>query len=123
MMRNLVVAALALGFGLGVNGASFPDARVSMTTVMINQPVRVQGTLLSAGAYQFRRMVWTSNREVVRIFDQGGHLITTKLARPAYRDVPTDSATFTFGESIRSNPPALKTWFPGGEHYGLKFSE
>jgi hypothetical protein len=99
------------------------DPRDEDTGLKVNTPITVQGTLLQPGEYEFRRMVWPANREVVEIRDNHHNLIVTKLARPAFRDTVTKQTQFTFYETPRNRTPALRTWFSPGYRYGFRFAE
>jgi hypothetical protein len=57
-----------------------------------------------------------------QIFNANGdRLITTVLALPAYRTVPTSDSKFKFYEGVEGQPPALRTWFYPGDNSGFEF--
>jgi hypothetical protein len=123
MCRILMACAVALSLPLSVFGNRIGDARDQDTVVIVNQPIMIQGTLLRPGEYEFRLMTWPANRNVVRIFDQNRHLVTTKLAWPIFRSGVSNQSQFTFYESSPEQPPAVRTWFSPGYHYGFRFAE
>jgi hypothetical protein len=123
MCRTLITSAVAFLLPLSIFGNRIGDARDQDTIVIVNEPITIQGTLLQPGEYEFSLMVWTANRNVVRIFDQNRHLVTTKMAWPIFRRGVTNQTQFTFFESSPEQPPALRTWFSPGYHYGFRFAE
>jgi hypothetical protein len=123
MCRILITCAVAFLLSLSVFGNRLGDPRDQDTIVIVNEPIRIQGTLLQPGEYLFGLMVWTANRNVVRIFDSNRHLVTTKMAWPIFRLGVTNKSQFTFYESSPEQPPALRTWFSPGYRYGFRFAE
>jgi hypothetical protein len=95
------------------------------TVVTLNEPVMVAGVpvvTLEPGQYVIRLMNHDHNRNIVQIFNEReDHLFTTVLAIPNYRLVPKDKTTFTFWETPRGNPPALRAWFSSGDRWGQEF--
>jgi hypothetical protein len=123
MCRILITSAVAFLLPLSVFGNRIGDPRDQDTIVIVNQPIMIQGTLLQPGEYQFSLAISFANRNVVRIFDQNRHLVTTKLAWPIFRLGVSNQSQFTFYESSPEQPPALRTWFSPGYHYGFRFAE
>jgi hypothetical protein len=123
MCRILITSAVAFLLPLSVFANRIGDARDQDTIVIVNEPITIQGTLLQPGEYLFSLMVWTANRNVVRIFDQNRHLVTTKMTWPIFRLGNSNQSQFTFYESSPEQPPALRTWFSPGYNYGFRFAE
>ena len=123
MCRILITSAVAFLLPMSVFANRIGDARDQDTIVIVKEPITIQGTLLQPGEYLFSLMVWTANRDVVRIFDQNRHLVTTKMAWPTFRLGNSNQSQFTFYESSPEEPPALRTWFSPGYQYGFRFAE
>jgi hypothetical protein len=123
MFRTSTTCALAVLLPLAVSNNRIGDARDQATIVQVQQPITVQGTLLQPGEYEFRLVVWPANREVVQILDENRRLVTTKLAHPTFRLGVTNQTQFSFYEAPGGEPPALRTWFSPGYHYGFRFAE
>ncbi|HEY7335528.1 MAG TPA: hypothetical protein VH639_11640 [Bryobacteraceae bacterium] len=123
MLRIFTICAVSALLSYSAYANRIGDPRDEDTRVTVNYPITVQGTLLQPGQYEFRRMVWPADREVVEIRDGHHNLIATKLARPAFRDAVTNQTQFTFYETPRHRPPAVRTWFSPGYHYGFHFAK
>lgn len=95
------------------------------TEVTFNEPVMIAGVpvvTLEPGHYVIRLMNHDHNRNIVQIFNEReDHLFTTVLAIPNYRLFPKDKTTFSFWETPRGNPTALKAWFSAGDNWGQEF--
>ncbi len=125
MTYNLTV--VFLGFAtLLASSSVLPSAKADewnkKTVVTFNVPVEVPGKVLPEGTYVFKRNDSQSDREIVQIFTEDEReLVTTTLAVPAYRVVPTGDTVITFEERPSGSPEAVKTWFYPGENYGFEF--
>jgi hypothetical protein len=95
------------------------------TEVTFNEPVMIAGVpvvTLEPGQYVIRLMNHDHNRNIVQVFNEReDHLFTTVLAIPNYRLFPKDKTTFSFWETPRGNPTALKAWFSAGDRWGQEF--
>lgn len=95
------------------------------TEVTFNEPVMIAGVpvvTLEPGQYVIRLMNHDHNRNIVQIFNaREDHLFTTVLAIPNYRLFPKDKTTFSFWETPKGNPTALKAWFSAGDNWGQEF--
>jgi len=115
-----VLGSLLL-FG-GILSASDYDKR---TEVTFNEPVIIAGVpvvTLEPGKYVIRLMNHDHNRNIVQVFNlREDHLFTTVLAIPNYRLFPKDKTTFSFWETPRGNPTALRAWFTAGDRWGQEF--
>src|SRR5579864_1229776 len=95
------------------------------TVITFNEPVMIAGVpvvTLEPGQYVIRLMNHDHNRNIVQVFNEReDHLFTTVLAIPNYRLAPKDKTTFSFWETPRGNPTALKAWFSAGDQWGQEF--
>jgi hypothetical protein len=123
MCRILITSAVAFLLPLSLFANRIGDPRDQATIVIVNEPITIGGTLLEPGQYEFRLMTWPVNGNVVQIFDQNRHLVTTKMTFPTFRLGVSTQSQFTFYESSPEQPPALRTWFSPGYHYGFRFRE
>jgi hypothetical protein len=92
------------------------------TEVTVNEPFEIPGMVLGPGKYVFKLMDSDSDRNIVQILNEReDHIYATLLAIPSYRMDPTNNTAVTFWERSASTPPALRTWFYPGDHYGEEF--
>ncbi len=96
------------------------------TVITINAPVKVPGyrvTVLPAGTYVIKVLDSISSRNVVQIFNADEtQLLTTVLAIPNYRLVPSEKSEFSFWETPAGEAVALRSWFYPGDPYGFEFA-
>jgi hypothetical protein len=116
-------AALALSF---MSSALVPalkaDQSNKKTEIIIDQPIAVEGTVLSPGSYVMKVLDLPGDRTIVQIFDgEENHLINTIFA--AYSVMPADEGTFEFYKSRDGQPTALHTWFYPGYTNGFAFRD
>jgi hypothetical protein len=124
-MKRYLFTFTALAMSL-TSGAFAPSLRASdwdeKTIITTSQPVTVPSKTLPAGRYVLKLDEGNLGRNVVFIYNgDETHLITTVLATPAYRLVPSDKTELTFYESPAGQPAALRTWFYPGENFGFEF--
>lgn len=102
--------------------ASDVDRRTVFT---FNEPVMIAGVpvvTLEPGQYVIKIVNHDHTRNIVQVFNErGDKLFTTVLAINNYRLVPKDKTEFSFWETPRGNPIALKAWFAPGDHWGQEF--
>jgi hypothetical protein len=95
------------------------------TVITFSGPVEVPGVgqhLLPAGTYVFKLVDSSSDRHVVRIYNQDEtQVLTTILAIPNYRLKATDKTVITFRERPAGEPVSLKAWFYPGHEWGEHF--
>lgn len=119
---GIAVSALyfsILGLALSPAIAQEPSKK---TIVTVNAPVEVPGMVLTPGTYVFKLLNVTANRNVVEILDKDEkHLLTTILAIPDYRLMPSDKPVISFEERPSGTPEAIKAWFYPGDNYGIEF--
>ena len=118
-------AALAVSF---MSSALVPTLKADQsnkkTEITIDQPLAVEGTVLSPGSYVIKVLDSPGDRSIVQIFDaETNHLINTIFAIPAYRVTPADEGTFEFYASRDGQPTALHTWFYPGDTNGFAFRD
>ena len=116
-------AALALSLMGGVLAPAVKaDEWDKKTNITINQPIKVQDTVLPAGSYVIKLFDSPSDRYIVQIFNaEENHLIKTVFAVPVLKSHAPDSSEFKFYESESGQPAALHTWFYPGESTGYEF--
>jgi hypothetical protein len=119
------LAALAVSFmSSPLVPALKADQSNKKTEITIDQPIAVEGTILSPGSYVMRVLDSPGDRTIVQIFDaETNHLINTIFAIPAYRVIPADESTFEFYEARDGQPTALHTWFYPGDTNGFAFRD
>lgn len=98
------------------------DEYDKLTYVTLSAPVEVPGKVLPAGAYAFKLLDSSANRNIVQIFDRDQkHLYATILAIPNYRLKPSDKTVIRFEERPSGSPEAIEAWFYPGDDYGQEF--
>ena len=119
------IAALAVSFMSGLLVPALKaDQSNKKTEITIDQPIAVEGTVLSPGSYVMKVLESPGDRTIVQIFDaETNHLINTIFAIPAYRVTPADDSAFAFYESRDGPPTALHTWFYPGDTNGFAFRD
>ena len=115
----------ALG-GLLLTGAILLASDYDKRTVItFNEPVMIAGVpvvTLEPGRYVIKLVNHDHSRNIVQVFNENeNQLFTTVLAIPNYRLFPKDKTTFSFWETPRGNPPALRAWFGPGDRWGQEF--
>jgi hypothetical protein len=111
---------------VSVLGALAPEVKADewnkKTNITINQPVEVQGAVLSAGSYILELADLSSNRHIVQILSaEDNRVIATMFTVSAFRLVPADKSAFKFYDSETGRPHELHTWFLPGETIGFEF--
>jgi len=118
---------LALVGSLGIVGgmAAFraqADEWNKKTILTVNEPIQVTNTVLDPGKYVFMLDNSSTDRHVVRIFNEDqSHLIDTVMAMPNYRIQPTGSSRFMFWETPPGTAKALRASFYPGDNFGQEF--
>jgi hypothetical protein len=90
------------------------------TKLTFSQPVEIPGQVLPAGTYLFR-LVDSSNRHIVQVFNSDRKVLATLMAVPTERQQPTGESVVTFAEQGPEKPEALLKWFYPGETTGNEF--
>ncbi|MFN3325861.1 MAG: hypothetical protein ACK5AZ_20380 [Bryobacteraceae bacterium] len=95
------------------------DDWTKRTVVTFNEPVLVPGQLLQPGTYVFRLNESPSNRHIVEIWnEEETRLVTSVIAMPNYRVIPTSNTVFTFHEAPLGTPRGIHVWFYPGDMFG-----
>lgn len=114
-----------LGSLLLLGGMLLADDYNRRTVVTFSEPVMIAGVpvvTLEPGKYVLKLAGSQNSRNIVQVFNERGNkLFTTVLAIPNFRVVRTGKSQFTFWETPRGNPAALKAWFYPGDHWGQEF--
>lgn len=115
------LSLVAIAFVPRVNADSWNQK----TKVTFSAPVEVPGVgaqTLPAGTYVFKLVDSSSDRHIVRIFNEAEtHVYTTILAIPNYRLRSTDKTLMTFRERAAGHPEAIRAWFYPGRQWGHEF--
>jgi hypothetical protein len=124
-MKHYFVPLAAVVLSL-VGGVFAPAAKADewnkKTTITIDQPIKVQDTVLPAGSYVIKLLDLPSERHIVQIFNaEENHLITTILAVPVLNSRAPDDSEFNFYEFEPGQPAPLHTWFYPGDSTGFEF--
>ena len=116
-------AALALSLMGGMFAPAVKaDEWNKKTDITINQPIKVQDTVLPAGSYVIKLLDSSQDRYIVQIFNaEENHLITTGFTVPALKSHAPDTSEFKFYESETGEPAQLHTWFYPGDSTGYEF--
>ena len=122
MLRTMFGLASVLLLSTAVLSADDYNKR---TVVTINEPVIVAGVkqvTLQPGVYVIKLLNSPSNRNIVLFYNEReDRLMATAMAINNYRLFPTDKTVLKFWETSGANPPALRAWFPPGDHWGQEF--
>jgi hypothetical protein len=98
------------------------DDHSKASHLTINQPVRVEDTLLPPGEYVFRLAQPDGNHSVVSIYSADGvRLKKVVIGCSAYRANASEKTTFTISQPQASEPGTLKSWYYKGENFGVEF--
>jgi hypothetical protein len=112
-------AILIAAFGSSAKAGEFDK----LTIVTFSAPVELPGTVvLPAGAYVFKLLDNSGDRNIVQVFNEDQNRIyATLLTLPAERLEQTDKTIVDFYETEGNAPSALKTWFIPSETSGHEF--
>ncbi len=122
-MNRFKTTIVVLGMLAGALAPSvFGDGRSKETRLVIDQPLKVQNTVLAPGEYIFKLTSPDTNHSMVSIYNaDGSHLEAVVVGISAYRVDPGDKKLFTFSHSKGNQPNALKSWFFRGDNFGVEF--
>jgi len=113
------------GFLLLFTSVASADEYSKRTVVTINEPVIVAGVeqvTLQPGKYVIKLLNHDHNRNIVLFYNERENkLFATVMAINNYRLFPTDKTVLKYWETPGANPPALRAWFPPGDHWGQEF--
>ncbi len=92
------------------------------TLIKIDQPVRVDKTVLLPGSYIFQLANSDASRDIVQIFNAADdHLITTVIGFRAEQVEPVDHTKLDFYQVPAGETAALRKWIFAGENDGIEF--
>ncbi len=93
------------------------------TVVTLDEPARVQNTVLLPGKYVFELSNSDVNRDTVEIYSgDGERLVTTVIGMTASRESEASGKDqITFYETPAGETHAIDTWFYGGDETGIQF--
>ena len=98
------------------------DDHSKASHLTINQPLKVEDTLLPPGEYVFKLTQPDGNHSVVSIYDADGiRLKKVVIGCSVYQGKANDKTMFTISGSQAGEPGTLKSWFYRGDNYGVEF--
>ena len=98
------------------------DDHTKASHLTINQPLKVEGTVLPPGEYVFKLTQPDGNHSVVSIYSADGiRLKKVVIGCSAYRGKVNDKTMFTISEFQAGEPGTLKSWFYRGDNFGVEF--
>ena len=93
------------------------------TILTINETIQIPGATLTPGKYVFRLLDSSSNRHIVQVLnEQENWVLATIMAIPNYRLRPAGKTEFSFWETPKETPIALRSWFYPGDNFGEEFA-
>jgi hypothetical protein len=120
-LKLILAICCVAAIGVGVSSLS-ADTWNKKTTITINAPLQIPGAVLTPGTYVFKLWESSSNRHVVRVFNENEtQVIRTILAIPNERLKPTGKSEFAFWEVPAGSTAALRAWFYPGDNFGQEF--
>ncbi len=123
MTRVSILAALSVSLlGGWLATPAKADESNKETVIKIDQPVRVDKTVLLPGSYIFQLANSDSSRDIVQIFNaDNNNLVTTVIGMRAERVEPVDNTKLDFYPVLAGETAALRTWYFAGETDGIEF--
>lgn len=98
------------------------DDHSKASHLTINQPLKVEDTLLPPGEYVFKLAQPDGNHNVVSIYDADGvRLKKVVIGCSAYRANANEKTTFTIAQPQADQAGTLKSWFYKGDNFGVEF--
>jgi hypothetical protein len=97
------------------------DTWNKMTTITVNEPLRLPMIVLQPGTYELRLVEDDAYRHVIQVSDKSGRVLTTFLAVPNYRLRATGKTEFQYWEVPAGEARALRAWFYPGDNFGHEF--
>lgn len=126
MKTARIVFALLACFAMANGLAAQPSNK--KTKVTFSGPIEIPNAhtksgvmALPAGTYIFTLLESSTNRNIVRIDDANGKVLSIILAINDYRLNASSKTVMYFSESAAGRPVALKSWFYPGDNYGNRF--
>jgi hypothetical protein len=117
-----MASGLVLFTGLAMQKAK-ADEWNKQTKLTVNQPVSVDGVVLSPGQYIIQLAESQSTRTIVQIFNaDNDHLVATFLGNSAYREKTPDRTVLTYYEAVPGASAAVREWYYPGDNFGIQFN-
>jgi hypothetical protein len=118
-----------LAFGVALSGLVAPAAPTRADTldrsmkITFGQAVALPHVELKAGTYIFAMAEPSSNNGVVKVTsaDGGTCYVLAMTYGVARRKSLRAGEVVTLAESVRGEPPQIRTWYPGGAKEGRHF--
>lgn len=122
-MKQLSFVLGAVAVGLTLTALANADQWNKKTILTINQPLQIPGEVLQPGKYVVRLADSAANRHIVQVYTADeSKVLATVMGIPNYRLKPTGSSEFSFWETPKGAPPALRAWFYPGDNFGQEFA-
>jgi hypothetical protein len=120
---KLIAAGCAMAVAAVLTNVAAQDFNTNERTYLtFSGAVELPGVTLQPGTYLFRLADSTSNRHIVRVFNQDESQIhATILAVPAERLEVTGENVVTFRETAEGGTPAVQYWYYPGDRIGHEF--
>jgi hypothetical protein len=128
MSRFIVLSALALFIAVpAVNAQMIPET----STLIVDQPVDIGGTVLQPGTYMIQSHGETRDRSVVRVTSPDGTKTYATALTVSHHMEAKDSmpaTEFVYYPAGEGQPRALRTWYPSDpvrkyDAYDIVYSE
>jgi hypothetical protein len=122
-MKSLLIATAAMAFTALYPSVVSADEIDKKTRITVNETILIPGRELPPGKYVIKLDRSSSNRNIVRIFnDEENQIQATIIAIPNRRVNPTDETVLQYWETPAGSPPALRAWFAPGDYVGQEFA-
>ena len=123
IMRKLSFVLGAVALGATLIASADAEQWNKKTILTINQPLQIPGEVLQPGKYVVKLADSASNRHIVQVYSgDESKVLATVMGIPNYRLKPTGKSEFSFWETPRGTPPALRAWFYPGDNFGQEFA-
>ena len=120
-MKKLVIAAISLLVTAGLGSGANAQGKKSESTLTVNEPVEVPGTILAPGTYVIRVVDAQSSRNIVQITDvDGTKVFATAICTPHAQAASRPNTNFVYYENV-STSKVLRTWFASNDQFGQDF--
>ena len=122
-MKKLRFVLGAMALGLTLIAPADADQWNKKTILTINQPLQIPGEVLQPGKYVVKLADSAANRHIVQVYSgDESRVLATVLGIPNYRLKPTGASEFSFWETPKGTPSALRAWFYPGDNFGQEFA-
>ena len=122
-MKKLRSVLGAAALGLTLIAPADADQWNKKTILTINQPLQIPGSVLQPGKYVVKLADSAANRHIVQVYSgDESRILATVLGIPNHRLKPTGVSEFSFWETPKGRPSALRAWFYPGDNFGQEFA-